>query len=250
MYGRLRTFLDNIPCRTIIRYTCKFTMGRCVMLLQKERELVAGYGRRLITDRLTTGTSGNISIYNAEKGLMAISPSGIDYFKTEPEDVVVTDLDANVVEGNRRPSSEWALHTLFYRTRPDVRSVVHCHSVYCTTFAVLHQSIKAVHFILAEAGTDEVPCAPYVTFGTKELAEQAVTVCGKGNAVLLANHGQLVCGTDIAAAYRLAADLEYTAELQYRASCIGNPSVLSASDITAALERFGTYGQPPVPDAD
>ena len=213
------------------------------MLLQKERELIVCYGKRLVRDRLTSGTSGNLSIYNTEEHLMAISPSGMDYFVTTPEDVVVTDLDSNIVDGKRKPSSEWALHSLFYKKRPDVHSVVHCHSVYCTTFAVLHRSIKAVHFILAEAGTDEVPCAPYVTFGTQELAESAVRVCGTGNAVLLANHGQLTCGSDIQKAYNLACDLEYTAELQYRASCIGEPQILSSGDITEALKRFGTYGQ-------
>ena len=81
------------------------------MLMQEERELVVEYGRKMSTDRLSTGTSGNISVCNAEKGLMAISPSGMDYFSTTPEDVVITDLEANIVDGVRKPSSEWALHT-------------------------------------------------------------------------------------------------------------------------------------------
>ena len=100
-------------------------------------ELVVEYGRKMSTDRLSTGTSGNISVCNAEKGLMAISPSGMDYFSTTPEDVVITDLEANIVDGVRKPSSEWALHTAFYRHKPHARAVVHTHSMYCTTFAVL-----------------------------------------------------------------------------------------------------------------
>ena len=88
------------------------------MLMQEERELVVEYGRKMSTDRLSTGTSGNISVCNAEKGLMAISPSGMDYFSTTPEDVVITDLEANIVDGVRKPSSEWALHTAFYRHKP------------------------------------------------------------------------------------------------------------------------------------
>ena len=83
------------------------------MLMQEERELVVEYGKKMSAARLSTGTSGNISIYNAEKGLMAISPSGIDYFSTRPEDVVITDLDANIVDGDKKPSSEWGLHTTF-----------------------------------------------------------------------------------------------------------------------------------------
>ena len=74
------------------------------MLMQEERELIVEYGKKMSAARLSTGTSGNISIYNAEKGLMAISPSGMDYFSTQPEDVVITDLEANIVDGARKPS--------------------------------------------------------------------------------------------------------------------------------------------------
>ena len=112
-------------------------------------------------DRLCTGTSGNISIYVPEKSLMAISPSGIGYFNTRPEDVVVTDLEANIVEGDRKPSSEWALHTLFYKNKPHIRAVVHTHSMYCTTFAVLGQPLQAVHYAIADAGAAEIPSAPW-----------------------------------------------------------------------------------------
>ena len=100
------------------------------MLMQEERELVVEYGRKMSTDRLSTGTSGNISVCNAEKGLMAISPSGMDYFSTTPEDVVITDLEANIVDGVRKPSSEWALHTAFYRHKPHARAV--CTPTPCT----------------------------------------------------------------------------------------------------------------------
>ena len=88
------------------------------MLMQEERELVVEYGKKMSAARLSTGTSGNISIYNAEKGLVALSPSGMDYFSTTPEDVVILDLDGKVVDGKRKPSSEWALHTTFYKHSP------------------------------------------------------------------------------------------------------------------------------------
>ena len=181
------------------------------MLMQEERELVVEYGKKMSADRLSTGTSGNISIYNAEKGLMAISPSGMDYFSTKPEDVVITDLDANIVDGSRKPSSEWALHTTFYKHKPHARAVVHTHSMYCTTFAVLGQPIRAVHYVIGDAGVDTIPCAPYRLFGTVELAEAAMEVCGESDAVLLGNHGLVVCGKDIKSAYSLACNMEYIA---------------------------------------
>lgn len=214
------------------------------MLLQKERELVVEYGRKMSADRLCTGTSGNLSIHVPERGLMAISPSGIGYFDLRPEDVVVTDLEARIVEGSRKPSSEWALHTLFYRAKPHVRAVVHTHSMYCTTFAVLGRPLRAVHYAIADAGAAEIPCAPYFPFGTLELAEAAVETAGTSDAVLLGNHGLVACGKDIAGAYGLAVNLEYVAELQYRALCIGTPNVLGKEAMDDVMERFRSYGQP------
>lgn len=214
------------------------------MLLQEERELVVEYGKKMSADRLSTGTSGNISIYNAEKGLMAISPSGMDYFKTTPEDIVVTDLNANIVEGIRKPSSEWALHTEFYKNKPYARAVVHTHSMYCTTFAILGQPIKAVHYVIGDAGAAEIPCIPYYTFGTVELAQAAIAACAKCDAVLLGNHGMLACGKDIKSAYGLACNVEYIAELQYRAMCIGTPNIVSDADMEVVMEKFKSYGQP------
>ena len=167
------------------------------MLMQEERELVVEYGKKMSAARLSTGTSGNISIYNAEQGLVAISPSGMDYFSTTPEDVVILDLDGKVVDGKRKPSSEWALHTTFYKHKPHARAVVHTHSVYCTTLAVLGEPIRAVHYVIGDAGAAEVPCAPYQLFGTEALAEAAMEVCGKSDGVLLGNHGLVCCGKDI-----------------------------------------------------
>ena len=175
---------------------------------------------------------------------MAISPSGIDYFSTQPEDVVVTDLEATIVEGGRKPSSEWALHTLFYKRKPHIRAVVHTHSMYCTTFAVLGRPLQAVHYAIADAGAAEVPCAPYYPFGTLELAEAAVDTAGVCDAVLLGNHGLVACGRDLVGAFSLARNLEYVAELQYRALCIGTPNVLSAEQMADVMVRFQSYGQP------
>ncbi len=215
-----------------------------MMLMQEERDLIVEYGQKMSAARLSTGTSGNLSIYDAERGLMAISPSGMDYSSIRPEDVVITDLDANIVDGSRKPSSEWALHTAFYRRKPHARSVVHTHSMYCTTFAVLGQPIRAVHYAIGDAGTATVPCAPYHTFGTAELAEAAMEVCGESDAVLLGNHGLVVCGKDIQSAYGLACNMEYLAELQYHAMSIGTPNILTDGQMAQVLERFRSYGQP------
>ena len=214
------------------------------MRMNEARRQIAAYGRRMSADRLSTGTSGNLSIYDPAEGLMAISPSGMAYDAIAPEDVVVMDLEAHVVEGGRKPSSEWALHTAFYRAKPRARAVVHAHSMYCTAFAILGQPLRAVHYMIASAGTDVIPCAPYRTFGTVELAEAAVEACGESDAVLLANHGLVACGRDLKSAYGLACNLEYVAELQYRTMCIGTPNILTDEQMAEVMERFRSYGQP------
>ena len=213
------------------------------MLLEKERQQVVDYGKKMSSEGLTSGTSGNISIYNREEGLMAISPSGIGYFETKPEDVVIMNLQGEIVEGDRKPSSEWGLHTEMYKVKPACRAVVHTHSMYCTVFASLNQPLRAVHYVIGDAGTATVPCAPYETFGTEELAQSAARTIGESNAVLLANHGMLACGADIESAYGLAKGMEYCAELQYRCMCIGNPVILSDDEMDVVMEKFKSYGQ-------
>lgn len=115
------------------------------MLLAEERKTVMEYGKRLLDSGLTTGTGGNISIYNPDRGLMAITPTGMLYYDIKPEDVVVMDLENNVIDGKRQPSSEYLMHKIFYEKREDVRAVVHTHSIYATTIAALNWELPAVH---------------------------------------------------------------------------------------------------------
>lgn len=213
------------------------------MLMQTERELIAEYGKKMSAAGLCPGTSGNLSIYNRELGLVAISPSGIDYMDTLPEDVVICDTEGNIRDSDRKPSSELGLHLAFYKSKPSVNSIVHTHSGYCTTFAVLGEPLRAVHYVIGDAETDTVPCAPYRCFGTEELASAAVDACGGSMAVLLANHGLVACGADIKNAFSLANNLEYVAMLQYRAMCIGKPNILSTEQMVDVMNRFKSYGQ-------
>ena len=213
------------------------------MMMEKERKLIVEYGKQMSGQGLSKGTSGNISIYNKNENLMAISPSGIGYFDTTPEDVVIMDLEGNVVEGNRKPSSEWRLHTVFYKNKPDAGAVVHTHSTYCTTFACLNQTIKAVHYVIGGAGVTEIPVAKYETFGTDELAQSAINACGDSKAVLLANHGLVVCGPNIQKAFGLAVNIEFVAEMQYRTMSVGTPVILTDEQMAASMERAKSYGQ-------
>lgn len=212
------------------------------MLLREEREKVVEYCRMLTTHKLTKGTGGNISACDREKGLMAISPSGMDYFKTEPEDVVVLDLEGRVVEGRRIPSSEADMHRLLYIDRSDVNAVVHTHSTYATTLACMRWNLPAVHYLVGFAGLD-VRCTPYATFGTPELARLAREGMKGRFAVLLGNHGLLAAGPNMHYAFNVAEEIEFVCELYWRSKAVGEPVLLDAGDMETVLEKFKTYGQ-------
>lgn len=212
------------------------------MLLSEERQLIVEYGKKLIQSNLTKGTGGNLSIYNREEQLICISPSGIDYFKIQPEDIVVLNLDGVVVDGTRTPSSEFELHRIFYANRDDINAIIHTHTMYATTLACLNWSLPPVHYMLALAGKD-VRCANYATYGTKELAENAFVAMRDRNAVLLANHGLLVGAKDMANAFNTTEEVEYCAELYYRTKAIGEPVIIPEDEMELMLEKFKTYGQ-------
>lgn len=212
------------------------------MLMIEEREQVVEYGKKLVTSRLTKGTGGNLSIYNREKGLFCISPTGIDYFEIKSEDVVVLDLDGNIVEGSKQPSSEVEMHRIFYANREDIDAIIHTHTMYATTLACLNWSLPPVHYMVALAGLD-VRCAKYATYGTKELAQNAFEAMTDRYAVLLANHGLLAGAKDLANAFNITEEIEYCAELYYRTRAIGEPVILPEEEMKLMLEKFKTYGQ-------
>lgn len=213
------------------------------MLLNEERNLLVDYGKKLITAGLTKGTGGNISVFNKREGLMAISPSGMDYFETKPEDIVLMDLEGKIVDGLRKPSSEWRMHLIFYQNREDVKAVVHTHSMFATTIATLRLDVPPASYLIAYAGK-KVPCAPYATFGTQEIADAAYNTMGKEyNAVLLANHGLIAVGPDMPSAFGIAEIIEMVCEIYYRAKCVGEPTILSDDEMDLMLEKFKTYGQ-------
>jgi len=214
------------------------------MLMKRERELVVEYCRKMVNFALTKGTAGNVSIYNPDEGLMAISPTGMDYFIINPIDVVVMDLQGKVVEGDCAPSSEYAMHAIFYRNKDNINAIMHCHSPYATTLAALGQPILPYHYSLGTCGKEKVECAPYATFGTEELAESAYATCKDNKAVLLANHGLLVCGSDIEEAFYIAENMEFAAEIQCRVLAIGNPEPISSEEMKKYFSKSRNFGQP------
>ncbi|OPL08599.1 MAG: fuculose phosphate aldolase [delta proteobacterium ML8_F1] len=212
------------------------------MLMQAQREAIVEYGIKLIETGLTKGTGGNLSVYDPESGYFAISPSGIDYVRITPEDVVVLDLEGRIVEGHRTPSSEVDLHRIFYQKRDDIRAIIHTHTMYATTLSCLRWDLPAVHYMVAVAGKN-VRCADYATFGTPGLAQNAFEAMKDRRAVLLANHGLLAGAADLANAFNITEEIEYVAEIYTRTLAIGEPVILGDDEMSLMAEKFKTYGQ-------
>jgi len=212
------------------------------LLLERERKLVAEYGRMLLMEGLTRGTSGNLSVIDRSRQLVAVKPSAVEYLEIVPEDVAVVDLEGRQVEGPWKPSSETPMHLALYRERPDIGAVIHTHSPFATTFACLEREIPPVHYLLAVAGPT-VPCAPYAAFGTEALAESAARGIGCGKAVLLAHHGLVAVGADLAEAFSVVQAVEFVAEITWRVSCVGVPRGMTPEQIEDALRRMSRYGR-------
>ncbi|MEA2664465.1 MAG: L-fuculose-phosphate aldolase [Candidatus Eremiobacteraeota bacterium] len=196
---------------------------------------------------LNHGTAGNVSVRVGERFL--VTPSGVDYDRLTPESIVSVAFDGSF-EGSAQPSSEWRLHAALLQARPEMRAVVHTHSPHATAVACLREPIPSFHYLVGLGGRAEIPCAAYATYGTAELAANAVAVLRDGKTCLLANHGALALGTTLRQALALAASVETLATQYVLARQIGTPVLLDQAEMARAIDKLGTYGpNRPEPDA-
>ncbi|WP_372421839.1 class II aldolase/adducin family protein [Salinarimonas chemoclinalis] len=187
--------------------------------------------------------SGNVSA-RTDEGLL-ITPSGLPYAATTPADIVAIDLDgAPLAEGGLRPSSEWPFHTAIYRARPEIRAIVHTHSPKATALACARRPIPAFHYMVAYCGGRDVRVADYATFGSADLAGNAVRALEGRKAVLLANHGVIALGASLEGALAIAGEVENLAG-QYLALLAAGlePVVLDDEEMDRVAAKFAGYGK-------
>ena len=196
----------------------------------------------LQTIGLNTGSAGNASCRAGAEAYF-ITPSGIEPTALSPDLIVRMPQTPATAASRLKPSSEAGMHGAIYAARPDVRAIVHTHSPYATALACIRKPIPAFHYMVAIAGGDSIRCAPYATFGSKELSNNAVLALNGRNACLLANHGVLALGTDPLAAAMLALEVEQLAKQYCIAVQSGEPVLLDEAQMTEVLEKFKTYGQ-------
>ncbi len=193
---------------------------------------------------LVTMHSGNASGIDRKRGIVLIKPSGMDYDKLRPADLVAVDLEGRRIKGKWKPSVDLPHHLYIYKHCPEVRGIVHTHSNYATCFALLGQPIPAYLTAIADEFGEEIPCAPYVDNAGDHIGEAVVKSMGKAPAVLLAQHGAFAFGPTARAALKAAVMLEDVAKTCHLALQVGEPKPLSPEEVRKWYERYHTtYGQ-------
>ena len=201
------------------------------------RRLAAAY-RELGRRGFVPGSAGNVS-QRTPNGMM-ITPSGCSAEAITHDMIVDIALDG-ALNGAGTPSSEWPMHAAIYRACPDAQAIVHTHSEACTALACLNQPLPAFHYMITAFGGDDVRCAPYVTFGTPELARIAVAALVGRTACLLANHGMIALAGSLDRAMSDAILLESLCRQYLLARAAGTPRLLTPAELDAARERFRSY---------
>jgi L-fuculose-phosphate aldolase len=197
--------------------------------------------RAMAARGLNQGTAGNVSA-RVPEGLL-ITPSAVPYDEMGADHIVLLDPDGRPLEGERPPSTEWRLHAAVLAARPELGAVVHAHPPFATALACVRREIPAFHYMVAVAGGASIRCAGYATFGSVELARNAVMALDGRRACLLANHGLVALGDSPGAALDLAVEIEALAAQYSHALQVGEPVLLSEAEMAEVLTRFEGYGR-------
>lgn len=204
------------------------------------RALIVATCRAMNARGLNRGTSGNIAARIAPDRFL-ITPSGTAYETMRPTDIVAMSTDGRA-EGRLRPSGEWRLHARIFEARPEVSVVIHAHATFCTVLAVHGLAIPAFHYMVAVAGGHDIRCAPYHTPTGDALARAVPPALEGRRACLLAHHGVVVIGTELAATLDLLEEVEALAEHYWRARLLGEPPLLGGAQMDEVLALMASYG--------
>ena len=195
---------------------------------------------------LVTMHSGNASGIDRDRGIVLIKPSGMDYDRMRPQDMVLTDLEGHKLKGEWNPSVDLPDHLYIYRHCPQIGGVIHTHSNYATSFALLAKPLPVYLTAIADEFGEEIPCLPYVDNRADHIGKAIVKYMGKkAPAVLLAHHGVFAFGATPRAALKAAVMVEDVAKTCHLALLLGKPRPLLPREVKKWWDRYHTtYGQP------
>jgi 3-dehydro-4-phosphotetronate decarboxylase len=203
------------------------------------REGIARWAKSIFDRGLTNGSSGNISVRLSD-GRLLVTPTGSSMGFIDPARISLIDASGHLVSGDA-PTKEMPLHSAFYETRHGAGAVVHLHSCHSVVLSVLPEtdSDNAIPPITAYSvmKLGRVKLLPYFMPGDPAMGEAVRGLLGKRSAVLLANHGPVVCGKDLDAAVYAMEELEEAAKLTLL--CRGlSPTLLTQTQVSDLAERF------------
>ena len=206
------------------------------------------YAQKLNSSNLSPLRSGNISVrYNLNNKVgFLITPSGIKYNDLKETQIVFLEMDENLNDQKIRkeglnPSSEWRFHQDIYLNKPDAFAIVHAHSPHATAVSAHGKDIPAFHYMIALAGGNDIKCAKYATFGTKELSQNIIEALEKRKGCLMSNHGQVVFGKNLEQAFELAEEIENICHQYINTIKLGKPKILSFEEMNKILEKTKYY---------
>jgi L-fuculose-phosphate aldolase len=207
-------------------------------MLENERAQLAAACHRVAAKGLVTGTAGNLSIRAGDH--VVITPTGGVLEELTPPMMTVVDFEGQIVDGDLAPTSELELHLLVYK-KSFAKAVAHAHGLASTAVACTHEELPVVHYSQLMLG-GSVRTAPYATFGSPELAQNVATALEGKTAALMANHGSVAHGQNIASACETLEMLEWCCELYTKALTLGTPSTLTDADLAKVIEAAMNRG--------
>ena len=210
------------------------------------RDVVARLHAELPRWGLVVWTAGNVSQRVAGTDLFVIKPSGVTYDELTPEAMVVCDLDGNLVDGTRSPSSDTAAHAYVYRHMPEVGGVVHTHSTHATAWAARAEPVPCVLTMMADEFGGDIPIGPFALIGDDSIGRGIVeTLRGsRSPAVLMRNHGPFTIGRDAKAAVKAAVMVEEVARTVHVSRQLGEPLPIAQHHVDSLYARYqNVYGQ-------
>lgn len=211
-------------------------------MLEQLRKEVLTTAIGMLDAGLVEGSDGNVSAKDPESGYIAITPSGLEYDRITPDDIVIVDVNRNVLWGNRAPSSETGGHCYLHQHRKDLFAVMHTHSYYATVFAIAGKELPPATMGLAAHFGGTIRCAPWTRTGSDAVGPSLIEALGQhGKAILMKNHGALCVAPSLKKVLSLAIALEQGAKLLYDAMVIGEPSAIPEEDVRWLNELLSSF---------
>ena len=203
------------------------------------RTEVIKYSKMLNSRKLSALRSGNISARYKDGFL--ITPSGAKYSSLKNKDIIFVALKGIFDKKKGIPSSEWRFHQDIYKNKLEAKAIVHAHSNYATAISTHGKAIPAFHYMVAMAGGNDIKCAKYATYGTRELSKNIIKALNQRKACLIGNHGQIAFSENLSKAFELAEEVENLSNQYIKALKIGKPKILSSKEMNKVLSKAKNY---------